>query len=215
VSIVPRIPLIGRLPLVLRAIVLLLLAILGYFVVTGVQVWLTSREYSPRQASAIVVMGAAQYDGVPSPDLRSRLDEALLLYRRGFAPLIVATGYKELGDQFTEAQAGGTYLEQHGVPSSAIVEVGGSDSYENLADADTVLRARGDGTVLIATDPFHEDRSMAIASGLGLVAYPTPTRTSPIKGFGTVPYFLKEAIAVGMGRVIGYRELSQLRLGFG
>jgi len=215
VSIVPRIPLIGRLPLVLRAIVLLLLAILGYFVVTGVQVWLTSREYSPRQASAIVVMGAAQYDGVPSPDLRSRLDEALLLYRRGFAPLIVATGYKELGDQFTEAQAGGTYLEQHGVPSSAIVEVGGSDSYENLADADTVLRARGDGTVLIATDPFHEDRSMAIASGLGLVAYPTPTRTSPIKGFATVPYFLKEAIAVGMGRVIGYRELSQLRLGFG
>ena len=214
-SIVPRIPLIGRLPLVLRAIVLLLLAILGYFVVTGVQVWLTSREYSPRQASAIVVMGAAQYDGVPSPDLRSRLDEALLLYRRGFAPLIVATGYKELGDQFTEAQAGGTYLEQHGVPSSAIVEVGGSDSYENLADADTVLRARGDGTVLIATDPFHEDRSMAIASGLGLVAYPTPTRTSPIKGFATVPYFLKEAIAVGMGRVIGYRELSQLRLGFG
>ena len=214
-SLVPRIPLIGRLPLVLRAIVLLLLAILGYFVVTGVQVWLTSREYSPRQASAIVVMGAAQYDGVPSPDLRSRLDEALLLYRRGFAPLIVATGYKELGDQFTEAQAGGTYLEQHGVPSSAIVEVGGSDSYENLADADTVLRARGDGTVLIATDPFHEDRSMAIASGLGLVAYPTPTRTSPIKGFATVPYFLKEAIAVGMGRVIGYRELSQLRLGFG
>jgi len=215
VSIVPRIPLIGRLPLVLRAIVLLLLAILGYFVVTGVQVWLTSREYSPRQASAIVVMGAAQYDGVPSPDLRSRLDEALLLYRRGFAPLIVATGYKEPGDQFTEAQAGGTYLEQHGVPSSAIVEVGGSDSYENLADADTVLRARGDGTVLIATDPFHEDRSMAIASGLGLVAYPTPTRTSPIKGLGTVPYFLKEAIAVGMGRVVGYRELSQLRLGFG
>jgi uncharacterized SAM-binding protein YcdF (DUF218 family) len=215
VSLVPRIPLIGRLPLILRAIVLLLLAILGYFVVTGIQVWLTSREYSPRQASAIVVMGAAQYDGVPSPDLRSRLDEALLLYRRGFAPLIVATGYKELGDQFTEAQAGGTYLEQHGVPSSAIVEVGGSDSYENLADADTVLRARGDGTVLIATDPFHEDRSMAIASGLGLVAYPTPTRTSPIKGFATVPYFLKEAIAVGMGRVIGYRELSQLRLGFG
>lgn len=214
-SLVPRIPLIGRLPLILRAIVLLLLAILGYFVVTGIQVWLTSREYSPRQASAIVVMGAAQYDGVPSPDLRSRLDEALLLYRRGFAPLIVATGYKELGDQFTEAQAGGTYLEQHGVPSSAIVEVGGSDSYENLADADTVLRARGDGTVLIATDPFHEDRSMAIASGLGLVAYPTPTRTSPIKGFATVPYFLKEAIAVGMGRVIGYRELSQLRLGFG
>jgi uncharacterized SAM-binding protein YcdF (DUF218 family) len=215
VSFVPRIPLIGRLPLILRVAVLVLLAIVGYLVVTGVQVWLSSREYAPRQASAIVVMGAAQYDGVPSPDLQSRLDEALLLYRRGFAPLIVATGYKQRGDQFTEAQAGGTYLEHHGVPAAAIVEVGGSDSYENLADADTVLRARGDGTVLIATDPFHEDRSMAIASGLGLTPYPTPTRTSPIKGFGTLPYFVKEAIAVGLGRVIGYRELSRLRLGFG
>ena len=56
---------------------------------------------------------------------------------------------------------------------------------------------------------------MAIASGLGLVPFATPTRTSPIKGFSVVPYFLKEAIAVGIGRVIGYRELSDLRLGLG
>ena len=214
-SLVSRIPLVGRLHPILRLIILLIVAILGYLVVTGVQVWLTSREYAPRQASAIVVMGAAQYDGVPSPDLQSRLDEALLLYRRGFAPLVVVTGYKEAGDQFTEAQAGGTYLEDHGVPASAVAEVGGTDSYQNLADADTVLKARGDRTILIATDPFHEDRSMAIASGLGLSAFPTPTRTSPIKGFSAVPYFLKEAVAVSIGRVIGYRELSDLRLGFG
>jgi len=215
VSLVPRIPLIGRLHPILRLVVFLVLAILAYLVVTGVQVWLTSREYAPRHAGAIVVMGAAQYDGVPSPDLQSRLEEALLLYRKGFAPLIVVTGYKETGDQFTEAEAGGTFLKQHGVPSSAVAEVGGTDSYQNLADADPVLRARGDSTVLIATDPFHEDRSMAIASGLGLTPFPTPTRTSPIKGFSTVPYFLKEAIAVGTGRIIGYRELSRLRLGFG
>ena len=101
---------------------------------TGVQVWLTSRDSDPVAASAIVVMGAAQYNGVPSPDLRARLDEALALYRRGLAPLIVVTGYKEPGDRFTEAQAGGTYLEDHGVPSSAVAEVGGTDSYENLAD---------------------------------------------------------------------------------
>lgn len=210
-----RIPLVGRLNPIVRAVVLLILAILVYLVVTGVQVWLTSREYAVRHASAIVVMGAAQYDGRPSPDLQSRLDEALLLYRGGFAPLVVVTGYKETGDQFTEAQAGGAYLEQHGVPSSAVAEVGGTDSYENLAEAASVLKARGDTTVLIATDPFHEDRSMATASGLGLVPFPTPTRTSPIKGFSTAPYFLKEAVAVGFGRIIGYRELSRLRLGFG
>lgn len=206
---------VGRLHPILRLIVLLVLAVFGYLVITGVQVWLTSREYAPRNTGAIVVMGAAQYDGVPSPDLQSRLDEALILYRGGFAPLIVVTGYKEVGDQFTESQAGGTYLEQHGVPASAVAEVGGTDSYENLVDADSVLRGRGDSTVLIATDPFHEDRSMAIASGLGLTPFPTPTRTSPIKGVSTVPYFLKEAIAVGIGRIIGYRELSRLRLGFG
>jgi len=215
VSLVSRIPVLGRRHPILRLIVLLLLAIFVYLVVTGVQVWLTSREYAPRDTSAIVVMGAAQYDGVPSPDLQSRLDEALILYRGGFASLIVVTGYKEVGDQFTEAQAGGTYLEQHGVPSSAVAEVGGTDSYENLVDADKGLRGRGDSTVLISTDPFHEDRSMAIASGLGLTPFPAPTRTSPIKGVSTVPYFLKEAIAVGMGRIIGYRELSPLRLGFG
>src|ERR1700722_18496355 len=183
---------------------MLILAVMTYLIVTGVQVWLTSRESVPRPASAIVVMGAAQYDGVPSPDLRARLDEALILYRRGLAPFVVVAGYKEKGDQFTEAQAGARYLENQGVPSSAIARVGGSDSYENLADADVVLKGRGDRTVLITTDPFHEDRSIAIASGLGMIPFPTPTHPSPISGFSTVPYFVKEAIAVGIGRVIGY-----------
>jgi uncharacterized SAM-binding protein YcdF (DUF218 family) len=215
VRVLSSLPLVGRLNPVLRALILLLLALLTYFVVTGVQVWLTSRESDPVQASAVVVMGSAQYNGVPSPDLRARLNEALSLYRRGLAPLIVVTGYKEPGDHFTEAQAGGTYLEDHGVPQSAVAEVGGADSYQNLTDADKVLKVRGDRTVLIATDPFHEDRSMAIASSLGLVPYPAPTHTSPINGFSSVPYFLKEAIAVGIGRVIGYRELSALRLGLG
>jgi len=214
-SFLPRLPVIGRLHPILRFFVLLITAIVLYFVVTGVQVWLTSRQSSSEHASAIVVMGAAQYNGVPSPDLRSRLTEALSLYRRGLAPVIVVTGYKKVGDRYTEAQAGARFLEDHGVPASAVLEAGGSDSYENLADADVVLRPRGASSVLIATDPFHEDRSMAIASGMGLMAYPTPTRTSPITGFSTAPYFLKEAIAVGLGRVVGYRELSRLRLGFG
>lgn len=214
-SFVSRIPVVGRLHTVLRILILGVLAILLYFVITGIQVWLTSRESSLAHASAIVVMGAAQYDGVPSPDLRARLNEALLLYRRRLAPLIVVTGYKEVGDHFTEAEAGARYLEAHGVPASAISQVGGSDSYENLADAETVLGPRGDRSVLIATDPFHEDRSMAIASSVGLVPHPDPTRTSPINGLSTVPYFLKETVAVGLGRIFGYRELSRLRVDLG
>ena len=98
--------LLGPLRLAFKILVLLVLAVVVYFVVTLVQVWLTSRHYDPRPAQAIVVMGAAQYDGVPSPDLRARLDEALLLYHQGYARSIVVTGSKETGDQFTEAEAG-------------------------------------------------------------------------------------------------------------
>jgi uncharacterized SAM-binding protein YcdF (DUF218 family) len=194
-----------------RRIVSLALAIvIVYFVVTLVQVWLTSRQYDPHPAGAIVVMGAAQYDGVPSPDLRARLDEALRLYRAGYAKVIMVTGSKEKGDVYTEAQAGARYLEDNHVPADAILQAGGNDSYGNLAQAAPELLARHAAIVLMTTDPFHEDRSMAIASSLGLTPSPTPTQTSPIQGWSTVPYFLKEALGVGFGRIIGYNHLEWL-----
>jgi uncharacterized SAM-binding protein YcdF (DUF218 family) len=87
---------------------------------------------------------------------------------------------------------------------------GGNNSYENVADAAPKLLARGDHHVLVTTDPFHEYRSMAIASELKLTPSPTPTQTSPIKGWSTVPYFLKEALGVGLGRIIGYNHLEWL-----
>ena len=194
----------------LRILSLLLAAVVLYFAVTLVQVWLTSRHYDPRPAGAIVVMGAAQDNGVPTKDLAARLHEALILYRAGYAKIIMVTGSKEPGDVYTEAQASATYLEQRGVPRTAILQAGGNDSYENVADAAPQLLARNLGTVLITTDPFHEDRSMAIASTLGLTPAPTPTQTSPITGWATVPYFLKEAVGVGFGRVIGYNHLEWL-----
>ncbi len=204
-----------------RMAVKLFLVVVGilvvYFAVTLVQVWLTSLRYTPRPAQAIVVMGSAQYNGVPSPDLRARLNEALILYHAGLAPLIMVTGSKEKGDRFTEAQAGARYLEYMGVPRSSILEAGGSDSWANLALAAPELQSHGATHVLIVTDPFHEDRSLAIAKDVGLSALPTPTHTSPIKGLAVVPYFLKEAVAVGLGRVIGYKILHQLHedLGLG
>jgi uncharacterized SAM-binding protein YcdF (DUF218 family) len=202
--------LLGLARVALKVLAVLVAGMVAYLAVTLVQVWLTSRRDDPRPASAVVVMGAAQYDGVPSPDLRARLNDAASLYRRGYAPLVVVTGYKEKGDQFTEAEAGAKYLESVGVPSSAILEAGGSDSYENLSGAAALLRPRGDDSVLIATDPFHEDRSLAIASALGLTGYPTPTESSPIHGLSAVPFFLREAVAVSIGRVVGYGRLSSL-----
>jgi len=196
--------------LALRIVGLIVLLIVVYFGVTLVQVWLTSRQYDPHPAGAILVMGAAQYDGVPSPDLAARLDEALILYHQGYSHLIMVTGNKKPGDVYTEAQSGEMYLASKGVPRADILEAGGDDSYGNIAQAAPELKARQATVVLVTTDPFHEDRSMAIASDQGLVPSPTPTQTSPIRGWSAVPYFLKEALGVGLGRIIGYNHLEWL-----
>ena len=194
----------------LRIVLLVVAVIVVYFGVTLVQVWLTSRQYDPHPAGAILVMGAAQYDCVPTLDLQARLDEALKLYREGYSHLIVVTGNKQPGDKCTEAESGAMYLERMGVPKADIVEAGGDDSYENIADALPKLEAHKVKVVLVTTDPFHEDRSMAIASDLSLSPSPTPTQSSPITGWSTVPYFVKEAVGVGLGRIIGYNHLEWL-----
>jgi uncharacterized SAM-binding protein YcdF (DUF218 family) len=195
---------------VLQRFVLLAIVVGAYFAFTGVQVWLTSRHHDARPAQAIVVMGAAQYDGVPSPDLVARLQEASNLWQQHLASTMVVTGSKKAGDKFTEAQASATWLEQHGVPSAAMVEVGGDDSWTNLSLAAAALHQRGLTKILIVTDGFHEDRSLAIASNQGLQAWPAPTTTSPIKGWATVPYYAKETVGVALGRIIGYSRLHRL-----
>jgi uncharacterized SAM-binding protein YcdF (DUF218 family) len=194
----------------LRFAILVVAVIVLYFGVTLVQVWLTSRQYDPHPAGAILVMGAAQDDCVPTLDLAARLDQALTLYHQGYADLIMLTGSKQPGDKCTEAESGAMYLEARGVPSADILQAGGNDSYENIADASPTLVAHDARVVLVTTDPFHEDRSMAIASTLGLKPSPTPTQTSPIRGWSTLPYFAKETLGVGLGRIIGYNHLEWL-----
>jgi uncharacterized SAM-binding protein YcdF (DUF218 family) len=196
--------------LALRLFSLLVLAVVVYFAVSLVQVWLTSREYDPHTADAIMVMGAAQYNGIPSPDLAARLNEAVKLFNNKDSSLIMVTGGKEKGDVYTESEASARYLESMKVPAGDILETGGDTTYENVADAAPVLLARHATTVLVTSDPFHEDRSMAISSSFGLTPSPTPTQTSPIKGWSTVPYFLKEAVGVGLGRVVGFDHLDWL-----
>jgi uncharacterized SAM-binding protein YcdF (DUF218 family) len=200
---------------IIRVVSFIITLVLVYLVVTAVQVWLTGRRYEPRPAGAIVVMGAAQYDGVPSPDLASRLDEAEILWRQHYADEIMVTGSKQPGDLFTEAQASDRYLIAAGIPSDEILQAGGNDTWESLSQAAPKLLARGDRTVLMVTDPFHEDRSMAIASSLDLIPYPTPTHTSPITGFSTVPYYAKETVGVALGRIIGFGRVSSLHTSLG
>ncbi len=201
--------------LVLRVVVFLVVAIVVYLAVTAVQVWMTGRRYEPRRAGAIVVMGAAQYDGVPSPDLAARLDEAVLLWRQHYATTVMVTGSKETGDRYTEAEASARYLVGAGIPDADIEQAGGRDSWQNLADAAPTLLARRERTVLVVTDRFHEDRSLAIASSVGLSPYPTPTQTSPISGLSSVSYYAKETVGVALGRIVGFEHLSGIHASLG
>ena len=205
----------GPFRLVLRFVAVVVALIVTYLVVTAAQVWTTGRRYEPRPAGAIVVMGAAQYNGVPSPDLAARLDQAVVLWKGHYATYVMVTGSKERGDRYTEAQASARYLVAAGIPRRDIFESGGSDSWENLAQAAPVLRARGDSTVLLVSDPFHEARSLSIATDVGLHPYPTPAQHSPITGWSTVPYYTKETLGVAVGRIIGFDRLSSLHTSIG
>jgi len=194
----------------LRITKYLLIGVLVYLAVTAWQVWRTGQQYEPQAAGAIVVMGAAQYNGVPSPDLRARLDQASLLWHQRYSSTVMVTGSKEPGDAYTESEASARYLVSKGVPRRDILQAGGRDSWENLAQAAPTLVARGDTDVLVVTDKFHVDRSMAIASSVGLSPHPTPTQTSPIRGLAAVPYYAKETVGVALGRIIGFDRLNSI-----
>ena len=189
-----------------------LVGVLGfaYFFVTFLQVWSAARSDGARPADAIVVLGAAQYDGRPSPVLRARLDHAAGLYAKGIAPTVVVTGGRADGDRFTEASASARYLHTRGVPDEAILrEVDGRNSWESLAASARFLKRRGITDVVLVSDPFHAARIKAMAKDLGLDAATSPTRTSPIRGLGEWRRMGSEAFKVGIGRVIGFRRLVQ------
>jgi uncharacterized SAM-binding protein YcdF (DUF218 family) len=119
-------------------------------------------------AEWIVVLGAAQYNGQPSPIFRNRLEAALNLYRQKAAPKIVVTGGRKPGDNYTEGGTGCRYLMQRGVPRSALVcENSSRSTFENLNNIRSQLEG---GRVIIVTDEPHLPRAMILASHLGIRA---------------------------------------------
>jgi uncharacterized SAM-binding protein YcdF (DUF218 family) len=192
----------------LLAVGLVVLAIVGYYLVSLYQVWSTGRSDQARRVDAIVVMGAAQYDGDPSPQLAARLDHVAELWPQGLAPLVVVTGGNQPGDRFTEAEASANYLVERGVPADAIVqEPAGRTTYESLQGAADLLAERGLSRVLIVTDPYHSLRSRLIAEDVGLTAYVSPTPTSVVTGGESFGRELKEAAGVAVGRLVGFDRL--------
>jgi uncharacterized SAM-binding protein YcdF (DUF218 family) len=195
---------------VLAAVLLLGLVVL-YVGVTFVQVWQASNHDEAQAADAIIVLGAAQYDGRPSPVLAARLDHAADLYRQGLAPLVVVTGGRRPGDRFTEAEASANYLATLGVPGSAIErETSSTNSWESLAATARFLRARDIHEVILVSDPYHSYRIDGIATDLGLDAHVSPTPSSPIGGAAELRHLLRETVAVSIGRIIGYDRLVRI-----
>jgi len=134
-----------------------------------------------RPADAIVVLGAAQYDGRPSPVLRARLDHAIGLWNRRIAGVLIVTGGTGSGDTTSEAAVGRAYARKRGVPDSAILlEDEGRETRESMLAVARMLDQRGEKTAILVSDPFHMLRLSVLGRRFGMTPYTSPTRTSPI-----------------------------------
>ena len=135
-----------------------------------------------RPADAIVVLGAAQYNGRPSPVLKARLDHALVLYNNRLASAIITTGSYGADPNFSEAEVGRKYLVQHGAQVTDIVtEQGSGTTYDSIQAVANLMKAKGWKTTLVVSDGFHLFRAKRMFADNGIVAYTSPAPNSPIE----------------------------------
>jgi vancomycin permeability regulator SanA len=185
--------------------------VVTYVLVCVGQVWLLGRTDQARPTQAIVVMGVAQYDGRPSPQLQARLDHVLTLWNTGLAPLVVTTGGNQPGDRFTEAEASRRYLVEAGVPESAILfENEGSSTLESLQRVDSLLDAQDITEVVIVTDAYHAARSRLVARSLGLQAHVSATPSSVVVGGENLRRHVQEGVGIALANFIGFEQLERL-----
>jgi uncharacterized SAM-binding protein YcdF (DUF218 family) len=167
--------------LIRRLLTIAVLTTFVLWVLSAASVLLWSSRDEARPAQAIVVLGAAQYAGRPSPVLKARLDHALNLWNRHLANLLILTGGTGTGDTTSEAAVGRNYARKHGVPDSAIlVENEGRTTSESMRAVAGMLEVRGLQSALLVSDPFHMLRLRILARRFGFTPYTSPTQTSPI-----------------------------------
>lgn len=208
---------------VFRSIVTLtsavVLSVAAYVCLCGVLLMWHASHTDTRAADAIVVMGAAQYDGTPSPLLESRLSQAIDDWKKGRGSLIAVTGGKREGDRYSEAETSQKWLMQRGVPASAIVlETSGASTWESLVEIAPILKQRGVTSVVAVSSPWHVERVMLSLQQLGFDTVPSPTRTSS-DGFAGLSWMnsgnslvkaLRETLGVSVGRIIGFDRLFSI-----
>lgn len=162
---------------IVLAILVLVVLLIGY---VWIHIWLVAREDHHPRSDAIVILGAAEYNGTPSAVFAARLNHAITLYDEHVAPSVVTVGGREPGDVYTEASAGEDYLAKHGIPRSAIVALpSGRDTLQSLQAVHTAFVAKHWQSAVLVTDPWHELRARTMARDLGITAYTSPERSGP------------------------------------
>jgi uncharacterized SAM-binding protein YcdF (DUF218 family) len=157
----------------IRIVALAMALVAAYPIWLAFQVWEQSRDDEVHSADAIVVLGAAQYDGDPSPVFKARLDHAIFLFREGLATTIIVTGGKAPGDRFTEAEAGENYLAgTGGISRDAVLgETEGRTTWDSLRNVREIADEQRIESLLLVSDPMHSERVKRMASDLGFDAY--------------------------------------------
>ena len=186
----------------------LALSALMYVAVVFVTVWSAGTRDDARIGDVIVVMGAAQYDGRPSPLLEARLQHALRLWRDdNRAPLIAVTGGKQEGDRFTESETSKKWLIDEGVPADAILEEEvGQSTWESVDALAPLLRERDLKRVVMVTTDWHAARSALSLEDLGF-----SVSTSGVSGQkNSQPQWIRETFGVAIGRIIGFERLFNM-----
>jgi uncharacterized SAM-binding protein YcdF (DUF218 family) len=192
--------------LVSRVVAAAVLATVLLIASTALAIWWTARQDSRPASDAIVVLGSAQYNGVPSSIFEARLEHAIALYEDGVAPVIVTVGGKADGDQFTEAEAGRDYLAGAGISGDALLAVPeGVDTLESIRAVSAAFTENGWSSAVLVSDPWHAMRAERMAEDAGLDAVNSPTRQGPAVQTRTTQfrYILRETAAYLLYRATG------------
>ncbi|WP_369137368.1 YdcF family protein [Modestobacter versicolor] len=192
--------------LVARAVGAALTAVLLLVASTALAIWWTARQDARPASDAIVVLGSAQYNGVPSSIFEARLEHAMELFEEGVAPVVVTVGGRAEGDEFSEAQAGRQYLADAGMPDDALLAVEeGVDTLESMRAVAAEFDGRGWSSAVLVTDPWHALRAERMAEDSGLEATSSPTRQGPAVQTRATQfrYILRETAAYLLYRATG------------
>jgi uncharacterized SAM-binding protein YcdF (DUF218 family) len=187
------------------------IALISYVLITAASLAWTGSHPDTKSVDAIVVMGAAQYDGVPSPLLASRLQHALDLWKLKQAPVIAVTGGKRAGDRFTEGDTSRRWLTDRGVPAAnIIVESVGHSTWESIENLAPLLNEADVHSVVVVSSSWHVQRAELSLEELGFRAHSSASPDGVLSGSSEKSKLIREIAGVSLGRIIGFGTLFDI-----